>query len=63
MNKEEFSKIEKRLIKVSSIETARNIVNSSDKTMLILMGDDNKYWIGRPIDTEKLNQKGYEYIK
>lgn len=30
--------------------------------MLVLQGDDNKFWVSTPAVTERLNREGYEYI-
>ena len=52
----------KEMTQFSSLELAKSYANRANKIHMILMGDNNKYWVGLPRYTEKLNQQGYEYI-
>ena len=48
--------------KFTSFQTAQNFANRCEKLHMILMGDDNRFWVGLPRYTEFLNKLGYEYI-
>ncbi len=40
---------------------AKCFAENAKKLMLIILGDDDKFWVGFPAETEKLYRQGYEY--
>lgn len=44
-----------------SLQLAENFANRCEKLHLIILGDNNRYWVALPKVTEKLNKQGYEY--
>ncbi len=40
---------------------AKSFAENANKLMLIILGDDGKFWVGFPAETEKLYRQGYEY--
>ncbi len=41
---------------------AKCFAENAKKVMLIILGDDDKFWVGFPAETEKLYRQGYEYV-
>jgi len=49
------------MIKFSSLRIATNYANRAFYPKIIILGDDNKYWVVDLKDGEKLINQGYEY--
>lgn len=49
--------------KFSTEETARNFANRANDLMVILLGDDEKYWVTTFANGQRLEKQGYEIIK
>jgi hypothetical protein len=47
--------------KFNSYANAQNFKNRCIKIMMIILGDDDKYWVVTPAEGEKLTRRGYEY--
>jgi hypothetical protein len=47
--------------KFSTYATADSFRNRCVKIMMIVMGDDNMFWVVTPAHGEKLTRQGYEY--
>jgi len=63
MDGKRANKIINRMYKFRKLNTARNFANHCNGTMLIVLGDDDRFWVGVPPDTEKLIEAGYEYAE
>jgi hypothetical protein len=48
-------------IKFTSLSTANNFVNNAIKSMAVMMGDDNKFWVVTMVDAQRLEKVGYEW--
>lgn len=48
-------------IKFTSLSTANSFVNNAIKSMAVMMGDDNKYWVVTMADAQRLDKAGYEW--
>ena len=53
----------RQMERYSSLQMAREMAAQGDKIMMILKGDDGRYWVGLPVYTERLNAVGYQYIR
>ena len=51
------------MIKFMDYNLARSFIYNAQDIMLIILGDDDKYWVGFPAETEKLHRQGYEYAE
>lgn len=49
------------IYKFSSLALAQSFANRATKLMLVLQGDDDKFWVSTSAVTERLNREGYEY--
>lgn len=58
----EFSQIEKRVYKFGSLAIAQGFVNRAKKILMIVLGDDGKYWATTPVDANQLEKMGYEIL-
>ena len=47
--------------KFGNLETARMFAFRCYKIHMVVVGDDGKYWVMRPVDSEKLVKKGFKY--
>jgi len=62
MKKLKFEELEKKVDKFSELYLARRYAERSIKIKMIVLGDDGKYWLGKPAITEQLVKDfGYEY--
>jgi len=50
-----------KIFKFSSLDLARSFANRAEKMQLVILGDDDKYWVASPRVTEKLHKEGYQY--
>ncbi|MFN8993198.1 MAG: hypothetical protein ACK5X3_05970 [Pseudomonadota bacterium] len=48
-------------IKFTSLSTANSFVNNAIKSMAVMMGDDNKFWVVTMADAQRLEKVGYEW--
>lgn len=44
----------------NSLVLAYSFADNAVKMMMVIMGDNNKYWVCKPAKSEKLIQSGYE---
>ena len=49
-----------KIYKFNSYENADNFRNRLTKTAIIILGDDNKYWVALGRDASRLLSQGYE---
>jgi hypothetical protein len=49
------------MFKFTSLASAISFTHHAEKLMLILMGDDERFWVTTPARAERLHQQGYEY--
>lgn len=47
----------------NSLAIAKSFVNRASKMMMIVLGDDDRYWVVTPADGERLIRAGYEYAR
>jgi len=50
------------MMKFADYHLAKSFAENAEKLMLIILGDDGKFWVGTPKETEKLYRRGYEYV-
>jgi len=60
MNREEFKKLKKCLVRFRNPANAVSWRNGSKWPGYIILGDDGYYWVCRPVDFERLIKAGYE---
>jgi hypothetical protein len=51
----------KQVSRFQHLSLARSYANRCHKLHLILLGDDDRFWVGTPRITEALRARGYEY--
>jgi len=61
MEREAANRIINRLYKFSKLEAAKRFADNCNGIMMIVLGDDDRFWVGVPRDTEALVNAGYEY--
>jgi len=49
------------MYKFSTYTLADSFRNRCEKMMMIVLGDDGKFWVVTPAQAEKLVAQGYEY--
>jgi hypothetical protein len=49
------------IYKFSELSVARGFADRATKTMMIVLGDDARFWVVFPADGERLIKAGYEY--
>lgn len=47
----------------NSLANAKFFTNRAAKMMMIVLGDDDRYWVVTPADGERLILAGYEYAQ
>lgn len=40
-----------------------NWADKATKPMMVILGDDDKFWVTTPANAERLHRAGYEYAK
>ncbi len=60
MNRDEFSKLKKRITRFQNLATAIIWSSRTKWPGYIIQGDGGEYWACRPIDFERLIKAGYE---
>lgn len=50
------------MYKFSNMQTAINFASRCEKMMMVIMGDDGKYWVVTMAQGEKLISQGYEAV-
>ena len=50
------------MMKFADYHLAKSFAENAEKLMLIILGDDGKFWVGTPAEAEKLYRQGYEYV-
>ena len=58
MTKTDFEKM--TIYRFRSSELAWGFANHAEKAMMVLLGDDERYWVVRMADAERLLRAGYE---
>ena len=58
MTKADFDKIQ--ISRFQNPELAFNLADRAFKPMMVLLGDDDRYWVVRMSDAERLLRAGYE---
>jgi len=48
-------------IKFNSLALANNFANNAIKSMAVMMGDDNRFWVVTMADASRLEKAGYEW--
>ena len=61
MEKETANRIIGRLYKFGKMESAKRFADNCNGVMMVVLGDDGKFWVGVSRDTEALVKAGYEY--
>lgn len=61
MSSEVFNQLMKQVYKFNDYALARSFADQGVKMLLIVHGDDGKYWVAVPRVTEQLAKAGYEY--
>jgi len=49
------------MYKFNSLTNAKKFQDRAFDTMLIILGDDDKFWVMLPAQAERLANNGYEY--
>ncbi|WP_155831794.1 hypothetical protein [Hylemonella gracilis] len=49
------------MFKFTKLANARSFANRAEKLMMIVMGDDERFWVTTPAHAERLVKAGYEY--
>jgi hypothetical protein len=52
---------ENKVYKFTDRNTAISFANHATKIMMIVLGDDDKFWVCTPADAARLVKQGYEY--
>lgn len=47
----------------NSLANAKFFANRASKMMMIVLGDDDRYWVVTPADGERLVRAGFEYAR
>lgn len=50
------------MYRFSEMQTAINFASRCEKMMMVIMGDDNMYWVVTMSKGEKLISQGYEAV-
>ena len=48
-------------VKFSSLALAQGFAEKAVKSMAVMMGDDNKFWVVTMADAQRLERVGYEW--
>jgi hypothetical protein len=48
-------------IKFTNLANAKSFAKACVKPHLVMLGDDNKFWVVTPADSQRLFKVGYEY--
>lgn len=51
------------MFKFSSLANAQGFRNKATKPMMIIQGDNNKFWVVSMKEGSKLQKQGYEVVK
>lgn len=49
-------------LKYTHEDQARRVVENATKMMMIILGDDGKYWVVTPATAMRLEKAGYEIL-
>ncbi len=49
------------MFKFTRLGSAIRFTHHADKLLMILMGDDERFWVTTPAQAERLHRQGYEY--
>lgn len=50
------------ILKYTHEYQARRVVENASKMMMIVLGDDEKYWVVTPATAARLEKAGYEIL-
>ncbi len=53
----------RRVSRFTRLDLARSYANRCKKLHLVLLGDDDRYWVDVPRVTDALHLAGYEYAE
>lgn len=48
--------------KFSQLANAESFRQHASKAMMIVLGDDSRFWVVRPVDAERLGTQGYTVL-
>ena len=48
-----------QMYKFEKRENALGFINRAKKIWMLVLGDDNRFWVVRPVDAERLTRQGY----
>jgi hypothetical protein len=51
------------MYKFQNRENAFSFAERCTKIMLVLLGDDGRFWVTTPAQAEQLHRQGYEYAE
>ena len=53
--------IKKQIYRFSTLTAAKAFADRCEKIHMIVLGDNDEYWVGLPATTEWLGKNGHEY--
>lgn len=59
----EFTKLKSQVWEFSTLASAKSFCFRSKRILLIILGDDGKYWVSYPAIANKLVNLGYQYAE